>query len=202
MTNAELAVLGLVGERPRHGYEIEQVIHEREMREWTEIGFSSIYYVLKKLELQGLIEGHLVAAGQGPARRVFHQTCRGAHALRVGLLDALAVPHRCYPPLRLGLANLPAIPCTEALAALRQRRDALIDRLQYVQERWGGQRPLPYFVDAMFDHSTTMITAEVTWIDGFVQQLMSHMEEEDGQDGLQEEDETSVSTFAEGVCGG
>ena len=29
MTNAELAILGLVGETPRHGYEIEQVIEER-----------------------------------------------------------------------------------------------------------------------------------------------------------------------------
>jgi DNA-binding PadR family transcriptional regulator len=43
MTNAELAILSLVAEQPRHGYEIEQVIEEREMREWTEIGFSSIY---------------------------------------------------------------------------------------------------------------------------------------------------------------
>ena len=44
MTNAELAVLSLVVEAPRHGYEIEQAIAERGMREWTEIGFSSIYY--------------------------------------------------------------------------------------------------------------------------------------------------------------
>ena len=50
MTNAELAILSLIGESPRHGYEIEQVIEARGMREWTEIGFSSIYYLLKKLE--------------------------------------------------------------------------------------------------------------------------------------------------------
>jgi DNA-binding PadR family transcriptional regulator len=48
MTNAELAILSLVVEKPRHGYQIEQVIEERGMREWTEVGFSSIYYLLKK----------------------------------------------------------------------------------------------------------------------------------------------------------
>ena len=32
MTNAELAILSLVVETPRHGYEIEQVIEERGMR--------------------------------------------------------------------------------------------------------------------------------------------------------------------------
>ena len=50
MTNAELAILSLVVEQPRHGYEIERVIGERGMREWTEVGFSTIYSLLKKLE--------------------------------------------------------------------------------------------------------------------------------------------------------
>ena len=54
MTNAELAILSLVAEEPRHGYDIEQVIEARGMRDWTEIGFSSIYYLLKKLEKSGL----------------------------------------------------------------------------------------------------------------------------------------------------
>ena len=39
--------------------EIEHVIEERGMRDWTEIGFSSIYYLLKKLEKEGLIAGRL-----------------------------------------------------------------------------------------------------------------------------------------------
>ena len=49
MTNAELAILSLIAQQPCHGYEIEQIIEERGMREWTEVGFSSIYYLLKKM---------------------------------------------------------------------------------------------------------------------------------------------------------
>ena len=45
MTNAEFAILSLIFELPRHGYEIEKTIEKRGMREWTEIGFSSIYYL-------------------------------------------------------------------------------------------------------------------------------------------------------------
>ncbi|MFL7891509.1 MAG: PadR family transcriptional regulator, partial [Anaerolineales bacterium] len=48
MTNAELAILSLIAEQPRHGYDIEQAIVARGMRDWTEIGFSSIYYLLNK----------------------------------------------------------------------------------------------------------------------------------------------------------
>jgi DNA-binding PadR family transcriptional regulator len=171
MTNAELAILTLVAERPRHGYEIEQVIEERGMREWTEIGFSSIYYLLKKLEGERLIEGQLEEARRGPARKVYHLTLAGRDAVRAGVLDALAVPRRCYPPLQLGLANLPGISNAEALAALRQYRDALADRLEQVRATWERQRPLPYFVEAMFDHTTAMLQAEQEWIQTFIAQL-------------------------------
>lgn len=168
MTNAELAILSLIVERPRHGYEIEQVIEERGMREWTEVGFSSIYYLLKKLEREGLIEGQLEEAERGPARKIYHITQAGVEARQTALLETLSVPWRGYPPLMLGIANLPAIPSAEALAALRQYRDALVARLAHVQARWDSQRPLPYFVDALFDYSITMIQAELTWIEKFI----------------------------------
>ena len=50
ISNIEAAILGLLCERPQYGYEIEKIIEKRNMRNWTEIGFSSIYYILKKLE--------------------------------------------------------------------------------------------------------------------------------------------------------
>lgn len=177
MTNAELAILGLVVEQPRHGYEIEQVIEERGMRNWTEIGFSSIYYLLKKLEREELIAGHLEEAARGPARKVYRAIPAGEEALRAGVLDALSVPRRCYSPLQLGLSHLPGIPPGEAVAALRQYREALVARLAHVQERHRSQQPLPRFIQAMFEHSITMIEAEIGWIDSFIEE----MEDEHGQ---------------------
>ena len=171
MTNAELAILSLVAERPRHGYEIEQVIQERGMRDWTEVGFSSIYYLLKKLERKGLVKGGLEEAERGPARRVYRATPAGEDALRASVLDALSVPRRCYSPLQLGLANLPSVPGAEARAALDHYRGSLVARRNQVQERWASQRPLPYFVEAMFKHSMTMIEAELNWVQEFVKQL-------------------------------
>lgn len=180
MTNAELAILSLVVEQPRYGYEIDQVIEERGMRDWTEIGFSSIYYLLKKLEREGLVESRLQEAKQGPARRVYRATPAGESELHDGILDALSVPRRRYPHLQLGLANLPAISHTEALAALQEYRDALASRLAFVQERWTNQDPLPYFVEAMFEHSVALLRAEIAWVEGFV----SRLEKENEQDRL------------------
>ncbi len=39
--SAQIAVLGLLVERPLHGYGIAQLIEQRGMRSWTSIGFSS-----------------------------------------------------------------------------------------------------------------------------------------------------------------
>lgn len=174
MTNAELAILSLVVEQPRHGYEIEQVIEERGMRDWTEIGFSSIYYLLKKLEGKGLIEGQLQEAERGPARKVYQATPTGREAYRAAVLDALAVPRRWYSTLLLGLSGLPDVPLAEAVAALRQYRAALVERRDVVQAKWDLQRPLPGFIDALFDYSVTMIQAEITWVEAFVAETEAH----------------------------
>ena len=65
LTDAEMLVLGLVAEMPRHGYQLEQVIEERGMREWTQIGFSSIYFVLSKLETMKLVAAKRPAEAKG-----------------------------------------------------------------------------------------------------------------------------------------
>ena len=173
MTNAELSILSLVAERPRHGYEIEQVIEERGMRNWTEIGFSSIYYLLKKLEKERLVAGRLEEAARGPARKVYAVTEAGYEALRSGLLDVLSVPRPCRSPLQLGLANLPAVPPAEAVDALGQYYDALAENEEYLRVRREEQQPLPYFVDAMFDLSLTLIEAEKEWIAAFIELIES-----------------------------
>jgi DNA-binding PadR family transcriptional regulator len=147
------------------------------MREWTEIGFSSIYYLLKKLEEKGLIEGRMERqAGRGPARKVYQITESGIEARRAGVLEALSIPQRAYPLLQLGLASLPGVSRPEALAALRGYQDSLVERLEYVRRRQDESRPLPYFVEAMFSHSIAMIEAERRWIVKFISQLEERTE--------------------------
>ncbi len=176
-TNAELSILSLLAERPHHGYEIEQVIEERGMREWTEVGFSSIYYVLKKLEQAGWIESRLEEAGRGPARKVYHITGAGNEQMRAAVLESLTTPQRYFTPLMLGVGNLPVVPPADAVAALRQYIAALDERLARVKARWEEQKPLPYFVEALFTYSVAMVQAERDWIE----QLIKQVEANNGQ---------------------
>ena len=171
LTNAELAILTLVCEAPRHGYQIEQVIEERGLREWTEVGFSSIYYLLKKLEQERLVSVQAEAGRRGPRRRVYRATRAGRAALRREALAALASSRPPASALQLGLANLPALPPEAALEALVVHRQALKARLKVLRERRESQRPLPYFVEAMFAHGEAMGEAELRWLEGFMRQV-------------------------------
>lgn len=54
LNHTELIVLGLIAEEPSHAYNLNKKIEERNMRNWTNIGRSSIYRVMKKFEKKNL----------------------------------------------------------------------------------------------------------------------------------------------------
>lgn len=173
MTNAELAILGLIFENPRHGYEIEQTIEERSMRNWTEVGFSSIYYILNKLEERGLISSRKEPApGRGPARKVYTVTSQGQGAWYQATLEALSelgVPNHSF---LLGLSGLPAIPSQQAVVALQQHMTNLEEKRAEVEASWKGQvGELPLFLDGMFDYSYRLLQTEIEWLEEFISKL-------------------------------
>ncbi len=172
MTNAELAILSLIAETPRHGYEIEQTIEARGMREWTEIGFSSIYYLLKKLEKKKLVESQLIPTqGRGSARRVYQIAAEGHAALSEATLKALSQPKQNYPSILLGIANLPLISQEQSLGALRSYRKELAERLEHVAARAESQRPLPDHVEILFDYSLMTLEAEKNWVEKVIRKM-------------------------------
>src|SRR5262245_30016795 len=138
LTDAELLLLGLVAEMPRHGYELDDVIERRGMREWTQIGFSSIYFVLGKLEKLGLARGKKpVGAKVGAkARRVYSVTAAGRRALATQTLGALRDVRPSYSSVLLGMINWSALKRAQALEALTARGKSIegeIARLGTIQ---------------------------------------------------------------------
>jgi len=56
LSHVAFVVLGLISEESCNGKTIDEKIEKRGMRDWTSIGKSSIYGVLKKLEKDGLVK--------------------------------------------------------------------------------------------------------------------------------------------------
>ncbi|MDI6655849.1 MAG: PadR family transcriptional regulator, partial [Candidatus Hydrothermarchaeota archaeon] len=62
MSLAKLAVLGVLIEKPMHGYELKQYFETRMPVFWM-INYGSIYPVLKKLEKEGFVTAKREVSG-------------------------------------------------------------------------------------------------------------------------------------------
>jgi len=174
LTNAELAILSLIAEGPRYGYEIEQTIEERGMRNWTEIAFSSIYFLLNKLVQENLASPSTQPAqGRGPAKKVYAATPAGRTALIQGVRDSLAAPEPGSRAFLFGLSCLPLLPHSEAGKALEERNQALLTRRQELAQHPALTQPgFPPFVTAMFTYSLALLDSELNWLANFEKEFI------------------------------
>ncbi|MBG0560828.1 PadR family transcriptional regulator [Actinoplanes aureus] len=164
LTPAELTVLGLVIERPQHGYDLEQMIEQRGIRQWTDIGFSSIYYLLTKLERRGLL--HVPdAPAAAKSRRVFHATAEGREVAARTALVLIAEPRPAPSPLLVGVANLPLLSPREYARALRARLARIETRIAAVEAARQAQASvLPPAAREVFSYSLSLLEAERQWL--------------------------------------
>ncbi|GIF98184.1 GyrI-like domain-containing protein [Catellatospora citrea] len=166
LTDAELTVLGLLLEQPRHGYELERVIEERGVRAWTALGFSSIYYLLDKLAARGLIEATAMPAAEkrsAKSRATYQVTAAGRDLCTAATRDALTTLTPVRSRVLIGMANSPGLPEGDVVAGLTRRLGALRDQLAEVQAARVRQEPLPAAASAIFDYSEAMLRADAGW---------------------------------------
>ena len=163
LTDSELLLLGLVAEMPRHGYELEQLIEKRDMRRWTSIGFSSIYFLLGKLEKKGLVQSQAPAAAK--ARKKFELTKSGRDALVDETVAALTTVQQNRSSLLMGMLHWPVLSREQALDALRQREANANAELEQLASIHFEQQPLPDYVDSMFEFASGQLQAELLWIE-------------------------------------
>ncbi|MCX0271885.1 PadR family transcriptional regulator [Nocardia zapadnayensis] len=163
LTSSELVVLGLIIETPQHGYDLEQVIERRGIRQWTEIGFSSIYYLLAKLEKRGFVhapEAPVAAKG----RRVFHATAAGREAATRAALAFVTEPHPVSNPFLVGVSNLPLLTEAQYSRALAERLGRVRAQIAAIEAAASAQSPLAPSACEVFSYSLSLLEAERSWL--------------------------------------
>ncbi len=133
LTRNDLLVLGLLIDRPMHGYEILQHLQATGMDLWWSISPAAIYYSLSKLHRQGLVV-EVRAHGEGPERSVYHPTDRGLKAFFAGMEEALASEEPSRSEYDLGVFFLNRFPQERALELLERRLAFLRRREQELAE--------------------------------------------------------------------
>jgi DNA-binding PadR family transcriptional regulator len=173
MTDAELAILSLLAEGPSYDHDINDTIEARGLRRWTAIGNSSMYYVLDKLEKQGLVE----RISEQYGHRKFGISAAGSGVLQTAVSDLLTVSHAFDRSFELGLANLHLLKPSQVRSALLGRQQDLQAQLAKAREEF-DKVDGSFQVSALFDHSVTMLEAELAWLNDFLPKWEAQAPEE------------------------
>ena len=164
--STRLVILGLLRKRPMHGYEIKHIIEDH-MGDWTSIAFGSIYFALKKLTDEGLLEVKATEkSGNRPSRTIYHTTQAGREEFAKLLRGVWATPERQFFAIDLGLFFMDALPDDEIEKLLEQRIEYLEAAQRYLnehrQENVADPR-VPMQAQWIFDHSLAHLGAELAW---------------------------------------
>ena len=173
VTGAEMAIMSILAEQHSHGYQIEQIIEQRGMRDWTAIGFSSIYYILEKLEKIGWLQSRLdTSAWKGPARMIYALTASGRSAWEKAVLESLTHPKLFDSQFQLGLSNLLYFKKEVIICALSNYVTELTQKKGELEKKIAGYgQAAPWNVTAMFDLSQAQLRTNIAWTQTLIKQI-------------------------------
>jgi DNA-binding PadR family transcriptional regulator len=162
LTASELMVLGLVVEKPSHGYDLDRTIAARGIRQWANLAFSSIYYVLGKLEVRGLVRS---TRGGGPkSRRVYSVTTKGRSAAETAAAAMLSTAAPSFSPFVVGLANIDLVDSAQFHTLIRNRAFALSEQVAAITTARESQGELPAAAHLVFSYTLASLVAERDWL--------------------------------------
>jgi DNA-binding PadR family transcriptional regulator len=161
-------VLGVLHQRPMHGYEVRSTLEGWGADHWAGLSFGTIYFALKKMTEEGLVEvAGTEQPGSRPVRTVYAITDAGRSEFRKLVQELWWEFKPLVNPFAVAVTFIDAIDTDEVLAALRSRiagfRSA-VEKGSYVAEAKrqgeGGEAAA-----AAVGLANAIATAELEWLE-------------------------------------
>jgi DNA-binding PadR family transcriptional regulator len=181
MSEEELMLLALLHDAPHFGNELQHKIDTRGLRAWLNLGYSSIYYLLNRLEKQHLVSSALVPNPNGAPRKQYTITNAGRGVLQTAVADLLRQARPLGSGFELGLANLHVLDAPQVYALLSAHRTDLEQRLIAIDAQQREQLQtqthknihnidltLGDALRALYGHHVAVLRAEVVWLAEFL----------------------------------
>lgn len=127
----QIAILGLLMEGPKHGYEIKRIVDEV-LSQVAKISTGSTYYTIKKLADDGFVSCETDREGSRPEKHVCHITERGKEEYRRLIHENLYTHERPYWDFNLSLFFLHDLDQNTLKAALEGKIARLERMAKYV----------------------------------------------------------------------
>lgn len=184
---ARMTILSLLTSAPRYGYEIRRVIEERQMNQWADISYGSIYPALQRMAKEGLVEAVGTSrTGNLPLRTSYRITKEGREDLLRLLRKAWAEPIFVSHPVDVALSFLNALPEEEVGVLLDARIATLTTYTAQVQrlfdEPLSDVSTLETIRRDILEHHEGLLVAERKWAEQVRNHLTAEMYHGSGSD--------------------
>ncbi len=157
----DLAVLGLLRKRPRHGYELKARLTELG---FLRVSFGSLYPALRRLEKREFIE----ALRQSGRRKAYRLTETGEQEL-ARILDSGDDDEDRRFNMRLALFEY--LEPVARLRSLKRRRSHLVIRLKNAQgalQHTKAEGPIDHYTAALLQHNIGTTESDIAWLDQLI----------------------------------
>jgi len=186
-TKTDLLLLGLLLDRPMHGYEIYQTIQIEGIDGWFSISAAGVYYSLRKLHDQGLVIESRQRRGGSASKSIYRLTAKGRTAFANAMEAELASQEEPCLDYDLPIYLLNKLPVQRALPPLERREAFLIEQAEKLRAAVAAQQarggaPLKL---AILDHKLRFLEMEKAWLADVMATVRKESEAQDepGGDG-------------------
>jgi len=167
-TKTDLLLMGLLLDRPIHGYELYQTIQGEGIDGWFSISAAGVYYSLRKLHEHGLVVESRQRRGGSASKSIYRLTASGRSAFMQAMEAELASQEEPSLNYDLAIYLLNRVPMGRALPPLERREAFLAQRAKAVQAEIAEKEaredsPLKL---AILDHKLRFLEMEKEWLAG------------------------------------
>jgi DNA-binding PadR family transcriptional regulator len=185
-TKTDLLLLGLLLDRPMHGYELYQQIQAEGIDGWFNVSAAGVYYSLGKLRDQGLVAGSRQRGGRSARKSVYRLTEKGRLAFFAAMEAQLASREQIYLNYDLAVYLLNRLPLQRAIPQMEHRQAFLVQQADDVRAALSakgddGRTPLQ---QAILDHKRRFLEMECNWLADVISGIQEEVETRDAKEGL------------------
>jgi DNA-binding PadR family transcriptional regulator len=167
-TKTDLLLMGLLLDRPIHGYELYQTIQSEGIDGWYSISAAGVYYSLRKLHEHGLVVESRQRRGGSASKSIYRLTASGRSAFMEAMEAELASQEEPSLNYDLAIYLLNRVPVGRALPPLERRESFLAQRAEAVRAEIAEKeaREDSALKLAILDHKLRFLEMEKEWLAG------------------------------------
>ena len=121
-TKIDLLLLGLLLDRPMHGYELYQQIQAEGIDDWFNVSMAGVYYSLGKLRDQGLVAESRQRGGRSARKSIYRLTEEGRSAFFSAMETQAINREKVYLDYDIVIYLLNKLPLQRAISLLEQHQ--------------------------------------------------------------------------------